>query len=411
MTVPLLGSFLAFLLAAGGPAVKVLTLDEQSHQGKLAAWQREAVVLQLEGQTRRVPLDQVLELVPQQPPETPQTAAATLLLHDGTQLPAAGLNYDGKELRFKLWEKELSVPVAQAAFWMRRKPTAEQEKQWREILAEKTQGDLLVTAKGDSLDYFEGVVRKITPEAVHFELEGTQVPVKLKRVFAVVFYRPNVPETPEPKAVFYAAGGARVPAAAIAWDDGVFRLTTPGGLELSLPQDRWQRADFSLGKIAYLDQLEPEEETVQPRPLTNFSTRKEQLRLALEEDRLLRRVRRGRWSPSRPLKLDGRSYQRGLGLRAGTRVVFRLAGRYSRLQAVAGVDDQVQASQGPVLLTIRGDDKVLTQVKLSAADRPRGHPLELDISGVHKLTIEVHHPPGAFLGDDFVDLCRIRVLK
>ncbi len=403
---------LALLLAADAPAVKVLTLDEQTHQGQLAAVEDQAVVLSAQGKTLSVPLDQVVELLPGQPPAEAPQAKAWLALHDGTQLALPAVpRYDGKQLQAELWGQKLSLPVAQAAYLRLRKPQGEQAKQWQEILDTDISGDLVVIAKGESLDYLEGVVRGVTPQAVQFELEGTQVPVKLERVFAVVFYRPNVPQYPEPQSVFYAVGGVKIPAASATWSKGAFALSTPGGLKLRLPVPQWQRADFSQGKIAYLDQLEPEAEVVHPRPLTNFSTRKEQLRLALEEDRLLRRVRRGRWNASRPLKLDGRTYSRGLGLRAGTELTFRLGGRYSRLQAVVGVDDQVQFSQGPVLLTIRGDDKVLAQVKLSAADRPRAQPLEVDIAGVHKLVIQVSPPPGALLADDFVDLCGIRVLK
>ncbi len=404
--------FLALLLAADPPAVKVLTLDEQTHQGQLMAVEEQAVVLSSQGKTHRLPWEQVIELLPQQPAAETTKTKAWLVLHDGTQLAFAHVPaYDGKHIQGELWGQKLSLSVGQVAHLRLRKPSGEQADQWKEILGTKISGDLVVIAKGESLDYLEGVVRSITPQAVQFELEGTQVPVKLERVFAVVFYRPNVPKHPEPRAFFYTAAGGKVPTVAVAWEQGAFALTTPGGLKLRLPVQQWQRADFSLGKIAYLDQMEPEQETIHPRPLTNFTTRKEQLRLALEEDRLLRRARRGRWNALRPLKLDGREYSRGLGLRTGTELTFRLGGRYSRLQAVVGVDDQVQFSQGPVVLTIRGDDRVLAQVKLSAADRPRAHPLELDVSGVHKLVIQLDRPAGTFLADDFVDLCGIRVLK
>ncbi|GEM_PF-5159295 len=410
---PLLGTLSwALLLAADASAVNVLTLDEQSHHGRLLAVEEQALVLQSQGKTHRLGLEQVVELRPQQKPQPSGQAKAWLTLHDGTHLVLPAVpGYDGKRIQVELWEQRLTLDVAQVAHLRLRKPQGEQAKQWREVLLADAKADLLVFVNDKSLDYLEGVIRRITPQAVQFEVEGTQVPVKLDRVFAVVFYRPNVPRQPEPKAVFYTTAGGKIPAISVAWEKKAFVLSTPGGLKLRLPASQWERADFSLGKIAYLDQLEPEAEVVHPRPLTNFTTRKEQLRLALEEDRLLRRVRRGRWSASRPLKLDGRVYSRGLALRSGTELSFRLAGRYGRLQAVVGVDDQVQFSQGPVLLTIRGDDKVLAQVKLSAADRPRAHRLELDIAGVHKLVIQVAPPPGAAAADDFVDLCGIRVLK
>ncbi len=392
--------------------VQVLDLDQQSLQGKLEAWQAEALVLRIGGQTRRVPWKRVLELKPVPVPSASWSASGWMQLRDGSLLAVDQVLYDGSRLQAKLAQNPLQLEPKQV-HWVRFGPVPrELEQQWAEILQLKISSDLVVLRRQKALDFVEAVVEQITQDAVALELEGESIQLPRKQVFAVLFYSAGEPKFPEPQAVFLAPQQTRLLAHQVSWDaQKGFRITTPSGLEVLLPEQYWLGADFSLGKVLFLDRATPTQQVVHPRPLTNFSSTREQLKLALEEDRLLRQVRRGRWGPAYPLKLDGKVYTSGLGVRAGTELVFDLEGKYSRLRGLAGVDDQVQRSQGPVELSIWGDGELLLKLSLSAADRPRTHPLDLNIQGVRRLKIMVNYPSGQFFGDDFVDLCQLRVIK
>jgi hypothetical protein len=110
---------------------------------------------------------------------------------------------------------------------------------------------------------------------------------------------------------------------------------------------------------------------------------------------------------SKPLQLDGKQYPKGLALHSRTEMVYRLPGRFSRLKAIAGIDDGVRP-QGNVRLVVRGDDKVLLETTLTGADPPQ--PLDLDISGVRRLAILVDFG-GEMDAADHLDLCNARIIK
>ena len=74
---------------------------------------------------------------------------------------------------------------------------------------------------------------------------------------------------------------------------------------------------------------------------------------------------------SRPLRLGGVDYRKGLALHSRTELVYRLPERFSRFLAVAGIADAVRPG-GKVRLVVRGDDKVLFEAELQPAATPRG---------------------------------------
>ena len=107
--------------------------------------------------------------------------------------------------------------------------------------------------------------------------------------------------------------------------------------------------DFSGGKIVYLSDLKPDGVRWTP----YFGTRK-----PLPAVEQFYAPRYDRNFDSGPLQLGGTPVPQGLALHSRTEIVYRLPGRFSRFQAVAGIDDAVRPG-GKVRLVIRGDDKVL----------------------------------------------------
>ncbi|MHC4177906.1 MAG: NPCBM/NEW2 domain-containing protein, partial [Planctomycetota bacterium] len=159
-----------------------------------------------------------------------------------------------------------------------------------------------------------------------------------------------------------------------------------------------RQIDFSRGKIVFLSDLEPESVTYTP----YFGTGKALPLLtkfyALRKDKNLQ---------SGPLQLAEKTYKKGLALHSRTRVVYRLPGRFSRFQAVAGIDNAVRP-RGNVRLVIHGDDRVLLEATVTGADPPQ--PIDLDISGVRRITILADFGEEMDVADH-LDLCEARILK
>ena len=83
-----------------------------------------------------------------------------------------------------------------------------------------------------------------------------------------------------------------------------------------------------------------------------------------------------------------------------TTLRYRIAGDYTRFQAVAGIDDSVRrggTSTKMCRLIIKGDGKRLFDQRNQNDDAPR--PIELDVTGVRDLEILVD------FGSDMLDIC------
>jgi hypothetical protein len=117
--------------------------------------------------------------------------------------------------------------------------------------------------------------------------------------------------------------------------------------------------------------------------------------------------RRDRSLDGKPLSLGGKTYARGLAIHSKTTLRYRIAGEFTRLKAVMGIDDSVCRQYG-VRVVISGDGKALFEGDVRGTDAPR--PLDLDVAGVRDLEILVD-----FGGDldscDHLDLADAKLLK
>jgi hypothetical protein len=107
-----------------------------------------------------------------------------------------------------------------------------------------------------------------------------------------------------------------------------------------------------------------------------------------------------------PLRLDGRTYERGLGSLSYARLEYVLGGRWGTFYARCGIDDAAGA-EGDAVFRVLGDGKALAEVR-----RRRGEPPEVvrvDVTGVDRLVLEA--VPGDSYVSDFCDWAEARVFN
>jgi hypothetical protein len=102
------------------------------------------------------------------------------------------------------------------------------------------------------------------------------------------------------------------------------------------------------------------------------------------------------------LRLDGKTYEKGLGLHADCRLTFDLGGKYRRLTALAGMDEHVLS--GRAVLTVLADGKPLADRIALARDKPPVR-LDLDIKGARELVVFVGFADGSMGDGARVNLC------
>lgn len=84
-----------------------------------------------------------------------------------------------------------------------------------------------------------------------------------------------------------------------------------------------------------------------------------------------------------PLQVGGVTYEKGIGLHAGSSVIYEAEGRYSRITGVAGIDNEVNG--GNAIFRIYGDNKLIYEKELSGGEADA---FDLSISGVGQLRLE-----------------------
>ncbi len=89
----------------------------------------------------------------------------------------------------------------------------------------------------------------------------------------------------------------------------------------------------------------------------------------------------------KPLTLRGTAFGKGLGVAAGSKIIYRLAMRCTQFSAVVGVDDDSSTS-GTVLMQVWADgEKLFDSGKMTGTDPAKS--IDLDLSGKQKLTLLV----------------------
>ncbi len=397
-----MGMFLlvAVVLAAG-PAVEVQPLSGGPVRGKLVSLGADEVVVESAAGLVRLELARVAGLVFQDTPATGAAKATVWVeLVDGSRLAAGNVALRSGKVAIvsESGATVLEVP-ASLVRWIRFQPeTQALATSWQKLLQAGVRADLLVTRKGDVLDFYQGIVQAVGDEVVEFVLEGERIPVKRAKLYGVVFHQPAGQTLPEPVGVAVEAGGSRWPLRSVRLEGETLHWTTPAGASVARLAASILRIDFSQGKIAYLSDLKPE--SADWTPYIGLAPELP-ARTALFGPRADRSLSGG------PLELGGKVYSKGLAIHSRTELVYRLAESYSRFSAVAGIDDRVRP-RGNVRLTIRGDGKVLFDAPIAGVDPPR--PLDLDIRGVRRLSILVDFGEDLDVADH-LDLCEARLVK
>jgi hypothetical protein len=390
---------LYLLLSSTPPAFDVQTLDGRIISGSLVELNSDRLSLETGDGNISFPTEKILELSPKpKPAVSAQSASVWIELVDGSTIAAKQYTVEGAKSQITLLDDEVLETPVQSIRNVRLQPESEEvAKQWSRILADKVEGDTLVVRKGENLDYHQGVLRNISPDVVQFQLDAEDLPVKRAKIYGFIYRHSAGGALPSPICHLIDTFGSSWQVSKISLEDKL-HWTTPLGLTLSRRTEDVAHIDFSQGKIIYLSDLKPESIVWTP----FFSLAKNLL--SLEQ---FYAPRQDRNFESSPLQLDRVEYNKGLAIHSRTELIYRLPASFSHLKAIAGIDDSVRP-HGNVRLVIRGDNNVLFDTPIAGTDDP--NPIDLDITGIRRLSILVDFGDQAGYGDN-LDLCNLRITK
>lgn len=248
-------------------------------------------------------------------------------------------------------------------------------------------------------DRAEGEIQGVTAGKLSVKLGGATAAVDLSRIRSFALApRPGVNPTPSAKDLLLAVdlgGGERLTGRWLAMTPDLLKLTMAWGDTLDVPLASLSRLEIRNGKLLYLSDLKPVETRFIPyldggAPGSHGSFRVD------------------RSVAGRPLRLAGKAYARGLGVRSGSEITYTLDGAYQTFAATAGIDDAVGAL-GSVRFRVYGDDRLLFESPvLRGGDAPID--IKVEVRRVLQLRLEVEYADD---GDaaDHADWADARLLK
>ncbi len=388
---------LILLAALTASPVEVRTLDGEARTGELTGLDNESLTLDADDGTHRLPVQDLQEVRLQPLREaatSTQEAAALVRLRDSSRVSAETITATRRQLRITNAELgELALP-RNLVVSLRLSPLDSRVVgQWNSLLERAHDRDLVVVRKGDLLDYVDGVVGTITDSSVNLLIEDSPIEIPRERVFGVIYATDAA--SPATSCRLDLTNGDSLAGQSLTLADAGFQLQLTDGTPLTLPHDLVARIDYSLGKIRYLGDAEPDAVTY-PTAVPAYND-------------YAWAVRRNRNSAGRPLLVGGTAYDRGLWIHSGTTVRYRLGREYRQFRAIMDMDEDIGSDCDPSIgVIIRGDDRVLLQTDLKWNDEAQ--PIDLDVSGVRDLVIEVTStdPAGAC---EHLDLAEARVIR
>jgi NPCBM/NEW2 domain-containing protein len=117
--------------------------------------------------------------------------------------------------------------------------------------------------------------------------------------------------------------------------------------------------------------------------------------------------RRDRSVMGRTLTLAGRTFEKGIGVHATSRLTFAAGGKYDELAAEIGIDAETSGN-GDCVFSVLADGETLFSSRVRGADPPQS--IRLDIGGKQEVVLVVEAGEGLDLADH-ADWCDVRLIK
>lgn len=384
-----------FIAAIVSSVVVDVTLSNgQQFSGELKTLNSETVTVQVspgENGQRRIARAGIKAIGFPKSGEESTAAKVVLELIDASSIPCEAVTLADGEA--KVAQKTTAFLAGSKSLRSIRwsQPNDSQE-QWQEILANAGTDDLLVIRR-QSLDYLKGVVLGITEDTIQFEYSGNTIPVPMARVAGVIFAAtPGEVPTARSRVVTQDGGQWALQDAKLEAD--TLLVTTSSGVEAKLPVSSLLTIEYPQLGAVFLTDMEPSSVTV--KPFFGSAALKEAI-ASLNAPRFDVAFDGGPIRISSADNDDGwQEFKRGLAIQSRSEIVYRLAGKYQRLMAVAGVAHG-SPSQADVELKLFADDREVFAQSIRNGDEPKQ--IDIDVSKARRLRLVVDYGKHANIGD------------
>ena len=325
--------------------------------------------------------------------ETQKEFATLFQLADGAQISGQVTGWeDDAVLARTVVSDQTRFPVDRLAAvqWLSGEGFARADELFRSALRDRLPGqDVLITADAEEPKVLRGRVARIDAESGSFVIGGQTRTFQTGKAFGVVFAsgasKPNRPE-----ARLDLRDGSSVGGRMVGGGEASVRVETSFGLTAELQLSAIERIEFHSDRVTYLSDLDP---------LDSRSEGRLHKPWAVQRDKCVN---------GGPIVIEGRQFQKGLGVHSLTEISYAIGPEYESFAATIGLDDVVRP-RGCVAFRVLGDGKSLYESGvLTGRDSPKD--ILVPIRGVRRLTFVVDYGDDLDLAD-YADWGGARLLR
>ena len=384
--------FLASSAVTALPNADIALIDGSQIRGELTAISDQEVTVTVDQQAQTVASEQLQSIIFSKATATvPDGNTMTVRLHDGSTLMAQSVLATATNARITISEDVSYRLNSDSLSSIQFKPLTEQAQQdYDAILDAESAGDVLIVLRpSGAIDELEGIIERIDDQAVTFNFDGDRIPVELTKLAGVKLLQPgSLKVLPTACSLTDLNGNVwRARDFSLNAEENTLTFETGMGDEISLKQDQIQKLQFASTNVVYLSDLTPESSQWTP----------------YLSGRLIRNRLNQLYSPAKDRSANGgeivigqQQFSKGLSLRSKTILTYRLTEEFKTLQLTAGLAMETKG-RGNIDLIILGDNKQLFQDAIEDPGDIRQ--LELDITGIRRLSITVDYGKNLDFGD------------
>ncbi|MFQ5730395.1 MAG: NPCBM/NEW2 domain-containing protein [Planctomycetaceae bacterium] len=252
---------------------------------------------------------------------------------------------------------------------------------------------LLVTIRG-KLRIVRGLIESMNDRSAAITIDNRQVTIPRKDLHGIVFAYVKRPLKEVGLARVHLTDGSVLPGRIVRVErpTGPLKLRLLDGGELSVGWPNVSRIEFKSKRLQYVSDLKPADVA-------------EQAIVALQ-----RRWRKDRCVTGKPLRLGGRTYEKGLGVHSRSRLTFAADGKYETFTATIGLDD-ASGRKGDCLFVVTADGRELLRKRMKGRDQPVV--VKVNIRGMKRVSLVVEPGRNLDIADhaNWCDACFLRPAK
>ncbi len=339
------------------------TADFQSRSVSLRAL--DPAGLQTDASPQPLPWDQFLLLTRTAPVSSPP-GPYTLHLIDDTQLTGQPLSLQDEQL---LWTHpllgQLSLPLTQLRSLSRTgRPLPSPDPAPKE--------DLVYLANGDTL---RGIVSSITPPTLTLKTAADPASIPLETLSSILFAASAAPSTSPGFRLTFTDNSSLIASS--------LQLT---GHDLTLTLPDQTHHSIALQHITSIEQING--------PASWLSSRPPKENIQIPYDTSLTWPARMNLSVTgKPIRFQDRTYSRGIGVHAYSRLVYPLDGQYQAFRTQYALDTtETDGRYAALTIRIKLDDRIVHEQKDLKPDT-LSPPILIPLAGAHTLTLEADYGP------------------